>query len=284
MKARRSIPTGLRRQLMLEAGWKCAVIRCEHETGLDIHHIDSNPANNDYDNLIVLCAVHHRRTTSGEIDATACRTLKALLQVDRAQPGYVELSSKHEVNAALCREIERTTSFRAILSGPYFLHPEWIFARRAKNLQHDDFDQKLKRFVELHHDCADHEIRLMLTNSDRYLEKLCDLVRPNELSRFQSDLFKIIKTVWHSVAFGPDLCCIHPGFGHIVYIFDEAVITQFRAQQCGPTMGGLMWNSHVHIQREITRFDTIFDSASLGREVELEKLRSFVAALRIDEN
>src|SRR6185437_2216174 len=124
MKGRTAVPAGVRRMLFLEAGYKCAMLRCEHETGLEVHHIDENPSNNDPFNLIVLCAVHHARVTNGEIDAAACRTLKSLLSVGERGSGAQELHSKTEVNAALCREIEHTTSFRAILSGPYFLNAD----------------------------------------------------------------------------------------------------------------------------------------------------------------
>ena len=277
------MPVGLRRELMLEAGWKCAVLRCNHETGLEVHHIDGDPANNEHANLIVLCAVHHRQATFGDIDATACRELKALLRGDRCEVGFVELPSKNDVNAALCREIQRTTSFRAILSGPYFLHPEWVFERRRKRIQHEDFDLKLKQFIEQKQGGDKHDIRIMCSNSDRYSEKVRQLVRSTELPRFQSDVLAALESLWQSEAApGPDLCCVHPGFGHIAYIFDEAVITQFRVAQLGPTRNGHLWRSSAHIQRETTWFDTIFDSASIGQMGEVEKLRNFILTLHLD--
>jgi len=57
-KERVPIKTSLKRELFDRAGNACQ--HCGHTFGLDIHHIDENPANNSKTNLIVLCANCHR--------------------------------------------------------------------------------------------------------------------------------------------------------------------------------------------------------------------------------
>jgi hypothetical protein len=161
------------------------------------------------------------------------------------------------------------------------LHPDWLFERRSLSIQHEDFDLKLKRFVTAGAGFAPHDVRIMLTNSPRYGEKVRDLIDSTELSLFQSDLTGAIESLWGRQSDSkPDLCCVHPGFGHIVYIFDDVVITQFRTAQLGPTRGGLLWRSPAHIQREKTWFDTIFEEASRGQAVEVAKLREFISGIR----
>ncbi len=57
-KIRVPIKTSLKRELFDRAGNACQ--HCGHTFGLDIHHIDENPSNNNKTNLIVLCANCHR--------------------------------------------------------------------------------------------------------------------------------------------------------------------------------------------------------------------------------
>lgn len=57
-KKRIPIKTSLKRELFDRAENACQ--HCGHTFGLDIHHIDENPANNGKTNLIILCANCHR--------------------------------------------------------------------------------------------------------------------------------------------------------------------------------------------------------------------------------
>lgn len=61
-KKRIPIKTSLRREIYNRAENACQT--CGTHDALDIHHIDENPANNNKNNLIVLCASCHRKVGS----------------------------------------------------------------------------------------------------------------------------------------------------------------------------------------------------------------------------
>lgn len=74
------IPPAVRREVLIEASYRCAVPRCLTALAIDVHHIDENASNNDPSNLIALCptchSAFHRKTYSVE----AIRFWKLMLQ------------------------------------------------------------------------------------------------------------------------------------------------------------------------------------------------------------
>jgi hypothetical protein len=56
MTTRLQIPEPLKQTLLYESGFACVVCQCR---GAHIHHINENNRNNDLDNLVVLCQIHH---------------------------------------------------------------------------------------------------------------------------------------------------------------------------------------------------------------------------------
>ena len=72
------IPRGLRREVEVEAGHRCAIPTCRQTSGLEIHHIVpwAKVREHTFENLILLCAVCHARATKGEIDQTAMKQHK----------------------------------------------------------------------------------------------------------------------------------------------------------------------------------------------------------------
>lgn len=80
---KRDIPRPLRRQVLVEAGHRCAIPTCRQTSGLEIHHIDdwAKVQEHEFENLICLCPVCHHRATVGEIDRLAMLQYKANLGV-----------------------------------------------------------------------------------------------------------------------------------------------------------------------------------------------------------
>lgn len=77
---RTAIPAEIRRDVLCEAGHRCAVPRCLYPD-VEIHHIVpwETCKSHDFENLIALCANCHRRADSGEIDRKALRLYKSRL-------------------------------------------------------------------------------------------------------------------------------------------------------------------------------------------------------------
>src|SRR6266545_3063993 len=79
--ARRPIPAHIRRQVLAEAGYRCAVPTCRGILALDLHHMVEvqEGGKNIPDNLIALCPTCHALYTRGTIDKDAIFAYKAVL-------------------------------------------------------------------------------------------------------------------------------------------------------------------------------------------------------------
>jgi len=80
---RPAIPREIERQVLIEAGYKCAIPRCMHPT-TDIAHIVSydESEDNSFENLIALCPNHHRMyDKEKKIDRKAIRIIKSNLDI-----------------------------------------------------------------------------------------------------------------------------------------------------------------------------------------------------------
>ena len=80
MTTRVKIPPAVKREILIEASYRCAVPRCMTPLAIDIHHIDENPANNDPSNLIALCPTCHGAFHRKTYTAEAIRFWKLMLQ------------------------------------------------------------------------------------------------------------------------------------------------------------------------------------------------------------
>jgi hypothetical protein len=82
---RDAIPAELRRQVLVEAGHRCAIPTCRHTANIDIHHIIpwESCKTHDFDNLIALCPNCHRMAHDGAngMDKKALRIHKANLSL-----------------------------------------------------------------------------------------------------------------------------------------------------------------------------------------------------------
>ncbi|WP_410669444.1 HNH endonuclease [Amycolatopsis sp. cmx-4-68] len=78
---RKSLPLPVRRQVLTEAGYRCAVPTCRGILALDIHHmVEVQEGGRDTpENLIALCPTCHALYTRGTIAKEAVRTYKAVL-------------------------------------------------------------------------------------------------------------------------------------------------------------------------------------------------------------
>lgn len=77
-KRRPDIPAEVKRQVLVEAGHRCAIQRCKETVVLDIHHIIPWETCKEHkpENLIALCANCHRLAELGIIDRKSLRIYK----------------------------------------------------------------------------------------------------------------------------------------------------------------------------------------------------------------
>lgn len=81
MTARKPISATLRREVLIEAGYRCAVPTCRSILAIDLHHIQEveNGGGNTISNLIALCPTCHALFHRGTIDREAIRSWKSML-------------------------------------------------------------------------------------------------------------------------------------------------------------------------------------------------------------
>ncbi len=105
-QSRPAIPAELRRQVLVEAGHRCAIHTCRHPT-VDIHHIIPwvQCQEHTFENLIALCPNCHRRADAGEIDRKSLTMYKARL----AAPFHIDAGSAN-VDAGDVYPDEKTTA------------------------------------------------------------------------------------------------------------------------------------------------------------------------------
>ena len=88
---RPAIPQQLRRDVLIEAGHRCAIPTCR-QTPIEIAHIVpwEEVKEHTFDNLMVLCPTCHTRFDKGEIDRKAMQQYKANLSVLTGRYGDME--------------------------------------------------------------------------------------------------------------------------------------------------------------------------------------------------
>lgn len=91
MTERPAIPKELEREVLVEAGHRCAIPTCR-QTPVEIAHINkySKVKEHSFDNLIALCPTCHTRYDRKEIDHTSMLRYKANLSIINGRYGDFE--------------------------------------------------------------------------------------------------------------------------------------------------------------------------------------------------
>jgi HNH endonuclease len=88
---RPNLPRDVRRDVLIESGYRCAFPSCrQHPVEVDHIHDVAKGGTDDFQNLVALCALCHVRKTRGEIDRKALLQLKANLSVINHRYGDYE--------------------------------------------------------------------------------------------------------------------------------------------------------------------------------------------------
>lgn len=99
MTERPTLPTDLKRRVLVEAGHRCSIPTCRH-IEVDVHHIVPWETCHEhrYENLIALCPNCHRRAGKGEIDRQSLRIYKANLRFTHDRFSQFEVDLLFETN------------------------------------------------------------------------------------------------------------------------------------------------------------------------------------------
>jgi hypothetical protein len=91
MSDRSAIPQQLKRDILVEAGHRCAIPTC-HQIPVEITHIVpwEKVQEHGFDNLIALCPTCHTRYDRGEIDRKSMLQYKANLSIINGRYGDLE--------------------------------------------------------------------------------------------------------------------------------------------------------------------------------------------------
>ena len=96
MDKRPAIPKETRRAVLVEAGHRCAIPRCNETNSLEIHHITpwNKCQKHEYQNLIALCPTCHRRADKKEIDEKSLKIYKEKLKNKILKKDYDSFSGE----------------------------------------------------------------------------------------------------------------------------------------------------------------------------------------------
>ena len=125
--SRPSIPSELRRRVLVEAGHRCAIPTCRY-IEVDVHHITpwEKCKTHDYQNLIALCPNCHRRAHRDEIDKKSLKIYKSSLRFTHDKFSQFEVdvlfdSAKIQNGESLLFPPQLTMLIRRLLDAEYVL-------------------------------------------------------------------------------------------------------------------------------------------------------------------
>ena len=195
--------------------------------------------------------------------------------------GKLNITNRKDLFGAYTQSLKNTESFRNMVMGPYFLSPKWYRERVNANCNHEDFDTRFYEFVKKKSSKNVNEnIKLIFTNTRRYEIKVKGILTPSEYIRYFEDVLENMGMVWGEHAErGPMLCCVDPGYMHIITSTDNCAIITQRVGIMEPTHQGYITTDKDEIERINKSFDDIFNYNYSTQELELQKLENFIRSL-----
>jgi 5-methylcytosine-specific restriction endonuclease McrA len=112
IKARTRLSKTLEKRVFQEASSRCALCPESEVVSLQIHHIDGDPSNNAFENLILVCASCHTKITAGIISEEAVRLRKRQLQEHKGKLSHDGDSQNLQIKAEM---LARNSDKREIL-------------------------------------------------------------------------------------------------------------------------------------------------------------------------
>ena len=118
MPRRPPIPADLEREILLEAGHRCAIHTCR-QTPLELAHIVpwSRCKDHTYENIIALCPTCHTRFDKGEIDRKSMAQYKARLLVHAGRFSDFEIRLLRRLGQSGDDEVWLLTDLELLIDG-----------------------------------------------------------------------------------------------------------------------------------------------------------------------
>lgn len=195
--------------------------------------------------------------------------------------GKLNIKNKDDLVNAYYESLKNTTSFRNMLMGPNFLSPIWYKDRKNTEIRHEDFDGAFYDFIRNHSaEGINENIKIIFRNTSRYSEKVKSILTPSEYKPFFEGVLANIFEIWGEHGeIGPLLCCVDPGYMHIITSSDHCAIITQRAGSNEATHHGYLTADLIEISRINMNFDDIFYYNYTSQQEELGKLISFIHSL-----
>lgn len=106
-KIRKRIPEKLRAKLQQEIGSECPICRDQDIGHFEVHHLDENPENNAFSNLLMLCSMCHSNITKGDISLDEAKAFKKMLVIRSEKVRTKSIAISGDVtNSAIANNIE----------------------------------------------------------------------------------------------------------------------------------------------------------------------------------
>ena len=96
MKKRISIPPKTKKYLQKEINSECPICQNQEIGHFEIHHIDENPSNNKFENLLMLCPICHSKITKKEITKEKVILIKSELSKTISKVEFVNVFVEEE--------------------------------------------------------------------------------------------------------------------------------------------------------------------------------------------
>ncbi len=96
-KIRKSVPQKTKRLLQREINSVCPICENQDVDHFEIHHIDENPSNNEFSNLLMLCPTCHSKITKGDINNNHVKFIKEGLKNTKQKIEFVSILVNQEI-------------------------------------------------------------------------------------------------------------------------------------------------------------------------------------------
>lgn len=272
------VPLPVSDAVVAEAGAACIIPRCDRAPAKLVALQPTAPPS--VDNLVPVCS-NHSKVNQGVVTMGMLRHLKALTsRITRIATGEVLRTRRDYLQAVV--DTLRTQPKRVLLTyvGPLCLHPDWYFDRRSAAHGLPDMDREVRTLLRSYALGEGRDVRVIFRNSPRYIDKVNEIVKPDDRQRLIDDVLREIDTIWgRDGRQGPAICCLNAGHFHIPLIFDSSVIVASRASSGAPITDGFLRTDSETVKWEEEKFSALFKASSRGQAEEVLELRMFVASL-----